>query len=521
VIPGKQYKIEDVWAILWRRKWLIGLPALLAIAVTATATRLMPDRFRSETLILVVPQRVPESYVRSTVTTRIEDRLPSISQQILSRPRLERIIGDLDLYAEARRTQLMEDVIKRMRQDIEVELVKGDAFRVSYSGTDRKAVKQVTERLASLFIEENLRDRAVLAEDSYVFLDSQLTEARRKLVEHEKKLEAYRRQYSGQLPSQLEANLHVIQNTQMQIQSINESMARDRDRRLIVERSIADVMAQDAAAEPSRVTVPADGEPGEGTAAQQLEAAREALRQMALRLKPEHPDVIGMKRLIATIEKRAAAEAGESSDPNLSLAEITAENKLTELRAELDSIDRQIARKEQEEAQLREAVKVYQARVEATPTRESDLIELMRDYDTLQKTYTSLLMKKEDSRIAANLERRQIGEQFKILEPARVPEKPIGPHRLRINALGALLGLAVGFALAALLEFGDSTLKTDDDVLSALGLPVLALVPFLRTDAERRRARRRRLAVAIASATVLALVAAAAAFWTIGATGRM
>ncbi len=131
----------------------------------------MPNRYRSETLILVVPQRVPESYVKSTVTARIEDRLQSISQQILSRTRLERIIQDFNLYATERRAGVMEDIVEQMRRDIDVQIVKGDAFRVSYTGDDPRTVMQVTERLASLFIEENLRDRAVLAEDSYQFLD--------------------------------------------------------------------------------------------------------------------------------------------------------------------------------------------------------------------------------------------------------------------------------------------------------------------------------------------------------------
>ena len=161
------------------RFWVLLVPFSIVAACTAIYARYLPDVYRSDTLILVVPQRVPESYVRSTVTTRIEDRLQSISQQILSRTRLERIIQDFNLYPEERRVGIMEDVVEKMRRDIAVQVVKGDAFRVGYVGTEPRTVMKVTDRLASLFIEENLRDREVLAEGTNQFLEAQLEDARR------------------------------------------------------------------------------------------------------------------------------------------------------------------------------------------------------------------------------------------------------------------------------------------------------------------------------------------------------
>src|SRR5262245_25680234 len=160
MIPGKKYTPEDIVEIGWRRKWLIAAPLVLAALVALVVVRYLPNQYRSETLILVVPQRVPESYVRSTVTTRIEDRLQSISQQILSRTRLERIIQDFNLYARERRAGIMEDIVEQMRtRDINIQIIKGDAFRVSYISDDARQAMQVTERLASLFIDENLKDR--------------------------------------------------------------------------------------------------------------------------------------------------------------------------------------------------------------------------------------------------------------------------------------------------------------------------------------------------------------------------
>lgn len=519
MIPGRIYKPEDFLRMAWRWKWLIVLPLVLVAPGTVMVTKYLPDRYRSETLILIVPQRVPEAYVRSTVTTRLEDRLQSISQQILSRTRLERVIQDFNLYAEERRNLIMEDVIEGMRSDINVEIVKGDAFRVSYISNDPRSAMKVTERLASLFIEENLRDREVLAEGTNQFLSTQLEDARKRLIEHEKKLEAYRRRFSGELPSQVEPNLQVIQNTQMQVQAIVESISQDRDRRLLLERSLAEATSPDSMAAPAAAVSPEPGiaPPAVGSIQQQLEGATQVLKALETRLKPEHPDVVRMKRLVADLQKKVEAEAltaplsdtATQADP----VDPTQRRKVQGLRAELEKIDRQIAQKEEEEKRLRGVTGAYQGRVEASLTRESELSELMRDYETLQKTYTSLLGKKEESQMAANLERRQIGEQFKMLDPARLPERPFSPNRPLIAGMGVGAGLGIGLLLAALLEYRDTSLKTDEDVLAALGLPVLAVVPVMRTEAERQRQWRRRLWVLSVGTAATVLSVVALVFW--------
>jgi polysaccharide chain length determinant protein (PEP-CTERM system associated) len=510
VIRGKQYRFEDFIAIAIRRRWLLIVPFVLVTAGTWLAVRRLPDRYKAETVILVVPQRVPESYVRSTVTARVEDRLPSISQQILSRTRLERIIQDMDLYAKDRPVKLMEDIVAHMRKDIDVEIVKGDSFRVAYTGDEPRTVMQVTQRLASLFIDENLRDRAVLVEETDDFLESQLAEARARLLEHEKKLEQYRRQYSGQLPNQASWNLQLIQNSQMQIQALNESMARDRERRLILERQIADLNSPDATVSPSTPS----GSPSTtvGSAQQQLDDARQQLVEMQTRLKPEHPDVGRLKRAIARLEQAAAAEAAGAPQPGRTPnpQAVARQNRLRELNTELSDLTRQLAAKESDARRLADVIAQHQTRLEAVPTRESELVDLTRDYDTLQQTYRSLLAKKQDSKLATNLERRQIGEQFKVLDPAGLPEKPASPNRMRLNLVGAFSGLAIGILLVGFLEYIDSTFKSDDEIVAALSLPVLALVPVIESAAERiARVRRTRLIVGAASVGVVGSIVAA------------
>ena len=521
MLPGKKYTFDELFRLLLRRWWMVVLPTILATAAAVVWARRLPDFYRSETVIMLVPQRIPDSYVRTTVTARIEDRLGTLQEQILSRSRLERIITDLNLYVEERRSRPMEDVVQQMRSDIGVRIEGRESFRVTYVNRDPVLAQKVAERLASLFIEENLRDRENLAEATNRFLESQLEDARRRLLEQEKKLEAYRRRYSGELPSQLQTNLQAIQSAEARRASLAQVADRERERRILLERQLADLQAPIVVAPPATAPAAAsspDAAPV-GSTSQQLETARAGLRVLELRHTPDHPDVRLMRRRIQDLEDRLKAEMAqapgrpvpaEAIDP----AEIARQRRIRDLTAQLEAIDRQLKDYEEQDARLRETIKAYQAKVDAVPTRESELVELTRDYTTLQQTYQSLLAKREESKIAANLERRNIGEQFRVLDPARVPERPFSPNRLRIHAAGAAAGLLLGLALIALLEYRDTSFRSEEDVARVLALPVLAVVPVMRTSAERRLWRRRLLAAALALVVVVGS-AAVYAWWAL------
>ena len=492
MIPGKRYTAETLLKIASRRKWLILVPAVVVAAAGLAWIQHLPNVYRANTLIIVVPQRVPESYVRATVTTRIEDRLQSISQQILSRTRLEKIVQDFNLYPERRQAEVMEDIVDRMRQDISIDIVKGDAFRVSYSAAQPVTAMKVTERLASLFIDESLRDREALAEGTNSFLEAQLDEARRKLVENEKSLEEYQNKYNGELPTQLQANLQGLHNTEMQLQALVESTNRDRDRRMLVERLTADANldpSRDAAL--PQAPAPSGDSDAALNPAEQLRQAETALVALELRLKAEHPDVIRLKRSIAELKKRVAVDA--AAQPVSTSGKVVTgpgdairRNRMNEAKNELASLDVQLASKAAEDSRLRGILAEYQRRIEATPSREAELASLTRDYDTIQQSYRTLLSKKEDSQIAANLERRQIGEQFRVVDAARVPEKPTSPDRPKLYLLALTSALIIGCAFAASAEFLDRTMRSEEDVRAALGLPVLATIPVLGRGAPRR-----------------------------------
>ncbi|HSL22766.1 MAG TPA: GNVR domain-containing protein [Vicinamibacterales bacterium] len=522
MLPGKKYAPEDYLKVAWRRKSVLVLIPLVALTLTSVFAARLPDRFRSETLILVVPQRVPTEYVKATVTASMQDRLPAISQQILSRTRLERIVKEFDLYPGLRQRGPMEDAILRMRADINVEIVRGESFRIAYESGDADTAMRVTERLAAFFIEENLRDREVLASGTSAFLESQLGDARRRLVEHERRLEEFRRAYNGELPSQLQSNLQTIQNKQFQLQSVRESLSRDRDRKILLERQLSDLLAEPALVVPAATQAQPQA-PEAADPAVQLETARNTLKALQVRLKPNHPDVIRLNRLIANLEEKvrlrpdtaanddarpgAPGESDSAGTRAVATSSPTVRARARELQLEIDNLARQVEFRTGEERSLQEDIAAYQRRVEVAPSRESQLVSLTRDYETLQNIYRSLLAKREDSKIAENLERRQIGEQFKIIDPARRPERPSNPDRLTINlaGLGTGVGLAVG--LVVLLEYRRRSVETEQDVLTVLKLPVLAVVPDISTRAEVRRRVLWRMATAAAT---LALVSGCA-----------
>jgi uncharacterized protein involved in exopolysaccharide biosynthesis len=255
----------------------------------------------------------------------------------------------------------------------------------------------------------------------------------------------------------------------------------------------------------------------EPDAADELAAAQTTLNELKLRLKPEHPDLIRAKRAVEQLEQKVEREGGrrkpsEVRPARLTSGEVAQANKMRELQLEIQNLDRQIAQKELEQQRLHADIAMYQRRIAAVPTHESQMTELMRDYETLQNTYTSLLARKEDSKTAADLERRQIGEQFKVLDPARQPERPISPKRPQLYAMGTIFGLLLGLGLTALLEYRDTTLKTEDDVVQTLMLPVLALIPTMVPPREERAPRRRRLLMISCAATILVFLSAFAAW---------
>ena len=515
MIPGKHYTPELVLSIAWRRKWLILIPTVVVAVIACGVTYMLPDRYRSEAAILVVPQQVPQSYVKSTVTTSIESRLRTINQQVRSRSRLERIIEDLSLYTERRKTDIMQDIVDDMSDDIGVEILQGDVFKVSFTADNPRTAKDVTEQLTSFFIDESLKDRTALADNTSSFLEGQVADAGRALREVEQKIAQYKQRFDGELPSQVDANQGGLQGAQMQLMNVNAAIERDRGLQGQMQRQLENLTSlADAAAEAPPVII--DAGPSRPRASELAKVSAELKDLKSKGYKAGYPEVDKRERRIPQLEREAAEEAASLTPltPQGPAPNTLAAARLKELasaRADLDTLTGQIEKNTEQKGQLEKRITDYQRRIEAAPIRDTELVELTRDYGTMKAQYDSLTGKKLDSEISADVERRQIGEQFKVLDPARLPEKPSSPQRDRMYLVSIVLAVITGLGAAAGAEYLDRGLRSEDDVRLALALPVLATIPVIGTP-PKMTLRRKILA---GSAVAVMLTAAAGAAWLV------
>ena len=516
MLPGKTYTPDDILRIARKRVWYVLLPTALIAAGTAIWARTLPDLYSANTTIVVSPQNLPESFVRNTVTFRLEDRLPAMTQEILSRPRLEEIIKKFDLYSKELKSGIMQDVVDKMGRDyIYPQPIRSDAFRITFVGNDPRTVQKVTEELAALFINANEDDRQKSADNATNFLGSELESAKRQLEDSERALAEYRQKNAGQLPTQLESNMQALASSRQELQNVMAGLDRERDNQARKERDITDAERQ--ADDTPTVSLAAGATPApDATPEQQLELLRSGLAAMLVTKNEGHPDVKKMKALIAEQEAKIAAMpkppandaqlAAEGS--HLSAAERQRRKRLDDLQLELAQIKKNIANGEATATQLQQQIKVYLARNEAIPFRETEMTKLLRDYGQTQAFYNDLLKKQQDSKMAKNAETRQLGQRFKMIEPARIPERPFEPDRGRLRMMGLAAGLAVGLLLVGLLEYRDTSFKTDEDIARILTLPVLAVVPLMQSATEERRAFRNRLLIGAGfSMTVLGCLA--------------
>ena len=246
--PAKSYTLHEYIEIVRRRMWYIIIPFVLIMAGASIYAFTANRQYKASTLVLVSPQRVPEAFVQATVTSKVEERLQSIAQEVMSRTRLEQIITEYRLYEkEGKRRASREEIVELMRKNIKVELpTKKDEkgfFTISFIGDDPNVVTTVANRLASLFIEENLKIREQQAMGTTEFLSSELALAKTKLDEMETSVTTYKRRYMGELPEQRDTNIKILEQLQNQNQKISEILRAAQDRKLFMQKQLTDMEA--------------------------------------------------------------------------------------------------------------------------------------------------------------------------------------------------------------------------------------------------------------------------------------
>lgn len=469
--------------ILRRRKWYI-IPTFFAICIAGLAHCLTtPPVYRASTTIAVDRQKVPEAFIRPTVTAGIDERLQSIGEGLMSRTNLERVISRLNLYPEERKRRLpVELIIEKMRQEIHIDISKrGTAFTISFESTNPALVAPVADFLASMFMEENLKLREERSKGTSEFLAQELQQLEKQLKEREAIVSRYKMSHMGELPTQTQANLAVLQGLQQQLEGVQESIRRAQESKILIQQKMQDAGSN------SQVQI-VDDSPA-GVRDVPLEQMKRNLAGLEAKYKPEHPDVLKAKLMIRKMEETPAAKSG-GKEPEKKNEKVSSSNPFaTGFQGQLSSIDMEIRALKAEATGLKQKMSIYQSRVENTPRREQEIMDLQRDYNNMSSSYQQLLAKKSEAERAENLERKQKGEQFRVVDPARAPEMPFKPNIPRELAVTFIAALAVSVGLALGREYIDKSLYRMEDVESFLKLPVLARIPILATkgDIKKRR----------------------------------
>ncbi|MGE3518218.1 MAG: hypothetical protein AB7J63_04650 [Vicinamibacterales bacterium] len=320
---GEKFGPNEIVQALRRRRWVVVAVFWCALIGTAVFTRSLPDRFESEVRIQLVPPGFVEQYVPQTVRSKLTDRLPAITERVLDGERLRQIAEQLKPYRTAGSEGPLSDAA-RIRRDLSIRVVSSDSFSLKFSATDARTAWTVTERLGQAFIDETRRQSETVADSATQFLDSQLADTKRRLEENEQKLAAFNSQHAGELPSQLQSNLQLLQSAQSQLQAVTEALGRDHDEVLAVERMLLEAERAAASASASTPASVRAVEP-EDPARLELQAAVQELRDLQARLKPEHPDVIRLKRRIGELQARSTTAStvqteGSAKTPSVVVA---------------------------------------------------------------------------------------------------------------------------------------------------------------------------------------------------------
>jgi polysaccharide chain length determinant protein (PEP-CTERM system associated) len=487
----REMKMEDYTSILRRRVWLIVLPAvILGLAAFGVSLKL-PKKYESTTTVLVEAQRVSDTLVKSLETGDPNEKLVSMKEQIMSNSRLQPIVERFGLFGDTGST--IEGRVAELRKVIVVTPVEPFAqtrasalpgFRISVTLGEAHLAQQVCSEITSMFVEEDLRGRERGAANTTDFMSEQVLAAQEKMNEQDKKLAQFKLQYLGALPDQEAANLNLLTGINSQMDAVTQALAREESAKGLWEAELSQRLSDWNAAKASGIS----GAASPATLDTELKTKETELAKLQDKFTDDWPNVKAKKQEIEDLKKKIAAAAAapvpsdKKDKPVTAVTASTVESEaIQQLRARINASNLTIQDKERQQAALQSQYKLYQSRVQSSPLVEQKYNELTRDSKAAMEDYNQLLHKRDDAAMSAALQRRQQGEQFHVLDPASLPNRPTFPNQFYFAGAGFGGGLLLGLTLALLLEFRDKSLRTEADVEMLLKLPILAMVPVMES----------------------------------------
>jgi polysaccharide biosynthesis transport protein len=477
--------------VVRRRHIHFLVPVLIGWLVVWGSSWILPTRYKSSTLILVEQPTMPASYVAPNVNENLQDRLQSITQQILSRTRLLIIIDKLHLYPESKSP---DDRVDAMRKAISVDLVQNrndeiTAFRVNFSSHDAVLAQKVTGELTQLFISENNRVRQEQSEGTTNFIEQQLEDARVALAAQEAKVKQFEAAHQGTLPSQQASNLQILGGLQGQLQNQQDSLNTARQQRVYFQSLIESYKNLHASGK-SINGVPADL----AVIDEQLAKLGAQLTDLRSRYTESYPDVQRVKKQIEETERQRQQllAAPQKGTTKATVAGEPAESTpLLQLEGQLQANQLEISSRERAIAGLEARINEYQARLNAEPATEQQLADITRGYDQSKANFDDLSKKKNASVMATSMEQMQQGERFTMLDPPSLPTKPDFPNRLKFSGMGIAAGLGLGCLFVLVLEFFDDRMHGEKEIKALFTVPFLAEIPQIQGVQEDRKEKRK------------------------------
>lgn len=487
-----------------RRRWWFILTAAVVSIGAVVISFMLPNRYTSEATILVVQQQVPDRYVTPNTTMDLDEALQAMTQDVLSRSQLLRIINDLGLYAKDRKQLGDDQIVDLMRKDIAMETVedksrqqKGpDAFNISYTGPTPDLAQQVTGRLTSLFIDENLQTQEQQDTGTTNFLESQLTSAQADLDKKEQSLREFKMQNLGELPEQQQGNLQILSGLQMQLENTTAALGRANEQKVFLQ-SLLNQYQTEALDTGSLPGTPAT------TATSPLETAKAHLADLESQrasllgsYSAQYPDVKAVEGEIAktntliaqlkTTQTKDEGKDGASTAPDNTSTSTSGSATIAQLKSQLKENQLEISNDTASQKQLQAQVTQYQRRLNLTPVREQQLTDLQRSYDLAKQNFDSLFAKKSESALATDLQKNQQGEQFRLIDPPNLPDKPVSPNRLKIALGGLFGGVFAGAVLAFFIEKKDGSFHSEEQLRANFDFPLVLGLPISLSQKQKR-----------------------------------
>jgi polysaccharide chain length determinant protein (PEP-CTERM system associated) len=470
--------VQDYTTILKRKWWIIAIPAIIFPIVGYAITFLVQPQYVSQTLVLVEQQKFHESYVKAVVTEDLSARLATMKEQILSRSRLQPIIERFNLFANEKLS--MDDRIDLTRKNIGIAPIQSEiartnglpGFFISFKASDARTAQLVCGEIQSLFVSENLSDRAQVAAGTTEFLKGQLADAKAKLDEQDARLAKFQQTYMGKLPGAEASNINMLTTLNTQLDAATQALSRMEQDKSYAESILAmQIQSQGPQAAEHGGLAPQ---------AQQVELQQLLTEEADLtaRYTNDYPDVVRVKREIAELRQKMAAAPAPAVAVSPTTPKATDSPGVQQLRLQLRAMDQAIAQKKRDQAAIQAQLRTYQDRVASSPAVEEEYKSITRDNQTAQAFYDDLLNKMNQSKMATDLERRQQGEQFRVMDEPNLPESPSFPKRPVFVGGGLAAGLALGLLIVALLEYLDTAVRNERDIWAFTKLPTLGVIGF-------------------------------------------